>query len=120
MKGRQYQYQGFLLQCPYRNVELEKYRRELPANTQMFFYSKNLLDYPEYRRQIPLTYLDLNIDTVNDLEKITCLLKDVQALYIVDDQIESENTFVKKHSEATKQAFIWQLENRGILCYLTK
>lgn len=118
MKGRQYQYQGFLLQCPYRNVNLDKYRRDLPADTQMFFYEKNLFDYPEYRRQIPLTYLDLNIDTANDLERITNALRDVQALYIVDDRVESESTFVQKHSEATKKAFIWQIKNRGVPCYL--
>lgn len=32
-------------------------------------YERNLFDFPEYRRMIPLTYLDYNVDTQKDLEK---------------------------------------------------
>ncbi|MCI5601042.1 MAG: hypothetical protein SOZ02_01165 [Hallerella porci] len=118
MKGRQYQYQSFLLQCPYWNIELEKYRRKLPKDIQLFVYERNLFDFPNYQRMIPLTYLDYNIDTQSDLNKLVYSMRDVQALYIVDNREKSDSIFVKKHSEATKQAFIWQIENLGISCYL--
>ena len=67
----------------------------------------------------PLTYLDYNVDTQKDLEKITETLHDVQALYIVDDRVDCASIFAKKHSEATKKAFIWQIEKMGIPCFLT-
>lgn len=117
MRHRQYQYQSFLLQCPYQSVELARYLRHLPEGTQLFLYEKNLFDIPDYRRKIPLTYLDANVDTKKDLEKIAVLLQGIRALYIVDDRLDSESVFVKKHSDATKQAFIWQLENMGIPCF---
>ena len=115
MKGRQYQYQSFLLQCPYWNIELEKYRRKLPKDIQLFVYERNLFDFPNYQRMIPLTYLDYNIDTQSDLNKLVYSMRDVQALYIVDNREKSDSIFVKKHSEATKQAFIWQIENLEFL-----
>ena len=62
MKGRQYQYQSFLLQCPYWNIELEKYRRKLPKDIQLFVYERNLFFFFNYQRMIPLTYLDYKID----------------------------------------------------------
>ena len=119
MAIRQYQYQSFLLQCPYRNIEFNKYLKKLPKDTQLFVYERNLFDFPEYRRMIPLTYLDYNVDTQKDLEKITETLHDVQALYIVDDRVNCASIFAKKHSEATKKAFIWQIEKMGIPCFLT-
>lgn len=120
MPCRQYQYQGFLLQCPYKSIKLEKYLKKLPEDTQLFSYGRNLFDALDYRRKIPLTFLDTNIDTHEDLKSIANSLQGVQALYIVDDRVDCECVFVKRHSEATKQAFIWQLENMGIHCYWSK
>ncbi|PBC72768.1 hypothetical protein [Fibrobacter intestinalis] len=119
MKNRQYQYQGFLLQCPYQNIDLEKHQKQTPKNTQSFIYERNLFDFLDYKRQIPLSFLDSNVDTEGDLDKIIHSLKDVQALYIVDDRVECENDFVKNHSKATKQAFVWHFENKGIPCFIT-
>ena len=120
MTRRQYQYQSFLLQCPYRDIELNKLYRILPEETLLFNYGRELFDNLVYKRKIPLTYLDANVDSKKDLEKISSLLQGIQALYIVDDRMHSDSIFVKKHSEATKQAFIWQLENMGIPCFWCK
>lgn len=119
-KGRQYQYQGFLLQCPYQEIELEKYSAQMPKDTQSFVYKRNLFDVLNFERQIPLSFLDYHVDTKQDLTRIMSSLKGVQSLYIVDDRIESESDFVRKHSMATKQAFIWHFKNKGFACYLVK
>ncbi len=92
---------------------------QTPKDTQSFIYERNLFDFLDYKRQIPLSFLDSNVDAEGDLDRIIHSLKDVQALYIVDDRVEGENNFIKNHSKATKQAFIWHFENKGIPCFIT-
>ena len=92
----------------------------MPKDTQSFVYKRNLFDVLNFERQIPLSFLDYHVDTKQDLTRIMSSLKGVQSLYIVDDRIECESDFVRKHSMATKRAFIWHFKNKGFACYLVK
>ena len=81
---------------------------------------RDLFDYPLCKRFISLKYLDYNVDTEQDLAKILRKVDCLDVLFIIDDRPVLRSPFAKRHSEATKKAFLWQIQKRGVKCYWAK
>ncbi|PBC74943.1 hypothetical protein [Fibrobacter intestinalis] len=117
---KQYQHQKFLLQCDYEKLEMGRFFQKMPIDTPLYLQDYNLFDYPVYRRKIPLSVLDRQIDTQRDFDAIAEKLKYVDKLYLVDDRKKIESPFVQRHALATKKAFLWHFLNAGIKCYIAQ
>ena len=117
---KQYQHQKFLLQCDYAKLEMENFFQFMPADTPLYLQENDLFDYPVYRRKIPLSVLDGNVDTRQDFDVFVKKVKYVDELYLVDDRKKSDSVFVQKHAVATKKAFLWHFLNAGIQCFIAR
>ncbi len=117
---KQYQHQKFLLQCAYADVDMNKFYQHMPLDTPLYLRDNDLFDYPIYRRKIPLSVLDGNVDTKDDFDVFLKKVKYVDELYLVDDRKRSESPFVQKHALATKKAFLWHFLNAGVLCFIAR
>lgn len=117
---KQYQHQKFLLQCAYSEFDIKAYSRNMPADTPLYLRENDLFDYPVYRRKIPLSILDGNVDVKEDFDAFVKKVKYVDELYLVDDRKCSESPFVQKHALAMKKAFLWHFLQAGISCYIAK
>lgn len=117
---KQYQHQKFLLQCPYETINLKRCRKRCAMEVRSIERERDLFDYPLCKRFISLKYLDYNVDTEQDLAKILRKVDCLDVLFIIDDRPVLRSPFAKRHSEATKKAFLWQIQKHGVKCYWAK
>ena len=120
--NNQYAFQEFLLECPFDEIQTEKYKvdhwEELPDHHVEY----NLLDYSEgfIRRAIALTQLDHIIDTEDDFLRFVNDHRWIDELVIVDDRPQYDNLILADYSSNTLKAYLYRINNAGISCVVAR
>lgn len=114
--------QSWLLDCPYKSVNLTEYiiTPDNGVYIQDIRYERNLFDYNQVRftRKVNLFWLDEKTDTPRDWEHFLNYASKVDRLILWDDRKKSENKIYSGYLQATRQAYIWHLTQAKISCLL--
>ncbi len=117
-----YFHQSWLLDCPYKSVNLTEY--VIVPDEGVFIqdirYERNLFDYnrEKFTRKVNLSRLDEETDTRQDWEHFLISASEVDRLILWDDRKKSENKIYSGYLQATRQAYIWHLQQAQISCQL--
>jgi len=120
MSKEYYCRQKFLYEADTDEIELMDFIEELPEEIQEFTESRNLFDGDNIYRVIPISYLDVNIDTKAEFEVLMQSLRFVTRLYILDDRPNLDNEIYQKLSEETIKCYLWWTEKYNINCKYSK
>jgi hypothetical protein len=114
--------QSWLLNCPYKSVNLAEYiiNPDNGVYIQDIRYDRNLFDYNQdkFTRKVNLSLLDEKTDTPRDWEHFLSSASKVDRLILWDDRKKSENKIYSGYLQATRQAYIWHLEQAHVSCQL--
>ena len=118
--NNQYTFQEFLLDCPYRDIQIEKYRHADSGELIQFGTEYNLMDYSNgvVRRGITLSQLDRIIDTEEDFR---CFVMDhqwIEELVMINNRPRFKNPILDSYSMNTIKAYLYRFNDAGIKCSL--
>lgn len=117
-----YFHQSWLLDCPYKSVNLAEYVivPDKGVYIQDLCYERNLFDYNqnEFTRKVDVSRLDEETDTAQNWKQFVTSASKVDKLILWDDRKKSENIIYSDYLQATRQAYIWHLRQAHIACHL--
>ena len=117
-----YFHQNWLLDCPYGNIDLKDYvvTVEDTEFIQDICQERNLFDYgrEELIRKVNISVLDEITDSQSEWNDFLKKTKSVDILILWDDRKETTNKILSQYLYATRQAYVWHLENANINCIL--
>ena len=69
-------------------------------------------------RRVSLSWLDTQIDTVEDWQAFIGLVIGIDKLILVNDRPMDDNEIVKDFGNCTLRAYLYRLRSAGVLCQL--
>lgn len=117
-------HQDFLLECPFREVSLQRYCVTSVGSPWMSIEcvpllgeASSIFDYVSpVTRRVHASMLDRMIDSEEDWKAFMEMVHLVNLLIIVNDRPFSTNVIVNRYDDCTMQAYLCRLLQAGIDC----
>lgn len=117
-------HQDFLLECPFREVSLQRYCLATVGSPWMSAECVPLLGevtsifdcVSPVTRRVNASMLDRMIDSEEDWQTFMEMVHPVDRLIIVNDRPFSTNAIVNRYDDCTMQAYLCRLLQAGIDC----